>query len=70
MKTLRKGTEPNSLRILVDGVELKPFSQMKCGMIDDGIILKFGMYNLEDVLCQMLEDYGEEELIKRIKSLE
>jgi len=70
MKILRKGNEPNSLQILVDNVNLEPFSQMRSGMIEDGIILKFGRYNLEDVLCQILDDYGEEELIKRIKALE
>jgi len=69
MKTLRKGNEPNALRILVNGVDLKPFAQMQGGMIVDGIILNFGMYDLDDVLNQMLDDYGEEELIKRIKAL-
>jgi hypothetical protein len=70
MKQFRKGTEPNSLELLVSNIDLKPFSIMKGGMIEDGIIVKFGIYNLEDVLIQMLDDYGEEELIKRIKALE
>jgi hypothetical protein len=70
MKQFRKGTEPNSLELLVSNIDLKPFSIMKGGMIEDGIIVKFGLYNLEDVLIQMLDDYGEEELIKRIKALE
>jgi len=70
MKALRKGNEPNALQILVDNVDLKPYSQMKSGIIDDGIILKIGRYNLEDILCQMMDDYGEEELIKRIKALD
>lgn len=70
MRNLKKGTEANSLEILVDNVDLKPFSQMKSGMIEDGIIVKFGRYRLDDVLSQMLDDYGEDELIKRIKALE
>ncbi len=70
MKQLRKGTEPNALKILVSNINLEPFSVMKNGMIQDGIIVKIGMYNLEDILVQMLEDYGEEELIKRIKALD
>ena len=43
---------------------------MKNGLIDDGIILKFGRYNLESVLLQMIDDYGEDEIIKRIKGLQ
>lgn len=69
MKILKKGTEPNALQILVDNVDLKPYSEMKRGMIEDGIIIKISRYNLEDVLCQMLDDYGENELIKRINEL-
>jgi len=42
---------------------------MRNGFIEDGIVIKFGRYDLEDVLGQMLDDYGEETLIDRIKSL-
>ena len=70
MVYLIKGTEANSLRVLVETVDIKPYSKMRCGIIEDGMVLKFGRYNLENVLVQMLEDYGEDELIKRIKSLE
>ncbi len=69
MKILQKGTEANALQVLVDKVDITPFAQVMRGSIHDGLILKFSHYNLEDVLCQMLEDYGEEELIKRIKAL-
>ena len=69
MKDLRKGTEPNALEILVNKIELKPFSKMRGGMIDDGIIIKLSFYDLENVLSQMLDDYGETELINRIKKL-
>ena len=70
MITLRKGNEPNLLRLVVDEVDIVPFSQMRKGMIEDGIILKMSRYNLEDLLIQLLDDYGEEELIRRIKELE
>ena len=70
MKNLKKGTEPNALELIVDNVDIKPYSKMKNGMIEDGVVLKFSKYNLEDVLCQMLDDYGQDELIKRIKALE
>lgn len=70
MKTLKKGSDANSLQLLVDNVDLKPFSQMKSGIIEDGILIKFGRYNLDDLLCQILEDYGEDEIIERIRTLE
>lgn len=70
MKSLRKGTEPNALELIVENVDIKPYSKMQNGIIEDGIILKIGKYNLENVLCQMLDDYGQDELIKRIKALE
>lgn len=70
MRPLRKGNESNLLRILVDNIDIKSFAQMNGGMIDASIIIKFSRYNLDDVLCQMLEDYGEDELIKRIKGID
>jgi hypothetical protein len=70
MRNLSKGTEPNLLKLLVGRAEIRPFSMMKGGMIEDGIIIRISQYNLEDILLQMLEDYGEEELIKRIKELD
>ena len=70
MKTLRKGNEQNTLKILINSFNVEAYSKVHAGMIDDGIILRFGMYNLDDVLTQMLEDYGDEELIKRIKLIE
>ena len=70
MRNFKKGTEPNLLEILVDEVELKPFAKMNSGIIEDGIIIKTFKYDLDSVLVQMLEEYGEEELINRIKKLE
>ncbi len=70
MRTLHKGNEVNQIELLVDAVDVKPFSRIIKGNLEDGIVVKINHYNLENLLCQMLEDYGEEELIKRIKALE
>lgn len=66
---LIKGTELNALQLLIDNIEIKPCAKMQYGMIEDGFIIKFSKYNLESVLCQMIDDYGQDELIKRIKEL-
>ncbi len=65
----RKGSEPNSLEILVSDINIKSQVVMDNHIIYDGVLIKFGMYDLEDVLIQMLEEYGEEELITRIIKL-
>jgi len=70
MKNLQKGNEPNLMELLIENIEIKPFARVNNGMIEDGIIIKFGRYNLENILCQMLDDYGEDELIKRIKAID
>ena len=69
-KTLRKGRDANSLRLLVDSVEIKSDVKMMKGIMESGVIIKLHQYNLEDLLCQLLEDYGEEKLIEEIKKLE
>lgn len=70
MKTLRKGRDPNHMTLMVDSVEINPYAKMVRGMIEDGIVIKFSRYNIEDLLCQLLEEYGDEEIIKKIKDLE
>lgn len=70
MKHLKKGTEPNQLELLVDNIDIKPSSQMKNGMIEDGMIIKIHRFNLDNLLTQLLEDYGEEALIKRIQAID
>ena len=70
MKTLHKGLDPNSLEILVNNIEINPFSQMKSGIIESAIIIKISQYHLEDLLIQLLDDYGYEYLINKIRSLE
>ena len=70
MRQLRKGTDPNQLIITVNSVSMDTQAEMKHGILDSAIIIKIKNYNLEDLLIQMLEDYGENELINKIKSLE
>lgn len=70
MRKHRVGSEPNSLEILVHDIDIKSYGDIRNGVLYSDILLKFGMYDLDDVLIQMLEDYGEEKLIARIKGLE
>ena len=72
MKTqdrLLLGNEPNLLYAWVEDVEISAKVRMAGGVIESGVLLKIQRYNLDDMLVQMIEDYGEEELIKRIKAL-
>lgn len=69
MKTLKTSQDTNLLEILVKDIELKPFCEMENGVIESSIKVKIHKYSLEDVLSQMLDDYGEERIIKEIKQL-
>jgi len=69
MNTLTKGNEPNLLKLIVDEIEIKPYSQIKSGNLEDGLMVKISRYNLENLLCQMIDEYGEDVLIEKIKSL-
>jgi hypothetical protein len=70
MRDLRKGTEPNVLRILSDNIDIIPHATARNLLLNAGLIVTINKYNLEDVLLQMLEDYGETELIERIRKLQ
>lgn len=67
--TLRKGTDPNQLELLVDNIESRPHATVRSGLVEAGIIVKINRYNLDNLLHQMLEDYGEEHIIQRISEL-
>jgi len=67
---LRKGTEPNNMVLWVDDVKITSKAVVAHGSLHDGVVINFGHYNVNDLLVQMLEDYGEDELIKRIKNLD
>ena len=72
MKTqdrLLLGNEPNLLYAWVEDVEISSKVRIARGVTESGVLLKMHRYNLDDMLVQMIEDYGEENLIKRIKSL-
>jgi len=60
---------PLFLSIIVDTIDIKPYSEVKRGSIEQGLEVKITHYNLEDLLCQMLEDYGNDELIRGIKEI-
>lgn len=68
-QNLTTGKDPNSIELIVGNIEIAPFAGMKNGIIEGGIIVKFGRYNLENLLCQVIEDYGQDKLIDVIKSL-
>lgn len=67
MRDLRKGTESNVLHLVVEDLDIKPYADIRFGT---GLELKLSRYNIEDLLIQLLEEYGEEGLIKRIKAID
>lgn len=65
------GHEPNLLVLKVDNdIQITPATEIRDkNLVISGLIVRVSRYNLDNVLCQMLEDYGEDDLLKRIKSL-
>ena len=39
------------------------------GIVRSGFLITMHQYNLDNVICQLLEDYGDEKIIERIKKL-
>ncbi len=68
-RPLSFGHDANLLRLKVSDPTIKPFADVNNGCVRSGMIIEMPQYNLDDVLCQILEDYGEEAIIKRIKEL-
>ncbi len=66
---LNIGYEPNQFKLLVQNLEIKDYATMNNGCIISATRIRVNMYNVNDLLAQMLDDYGEKELIKRIKAL-
>ena len=66
----KKGNDVNMLKLVVDRFKADHHAEIRRGVIDSGIIITINNYNVEDVLIQMLEDYGEEFIINKIKSIE
>lgn len=65
-----KGKDPNSLTLAVDNIQIESDVIMINGVMNPSIIIKISKYNLQDLLVQLLEDYGEEKLIEEIKKLD
>lgn len=65
-----KGKDPNSLTLAVDNIQIESDVIMINGIMNPSIIIKISKYNLQDLLVQLLEDYGEEKLIEEIKKLD
>jgi hypothetical protein len=68
-RPLHFGHDANLLRLKIENPTIKPFAIVDNGCVRHGMILEMPQYNLDDLLCQILEDYGEEAIIKRIKEL-
>ena len=68
-RPLSFGHEPNLLRLKIADPKISPFADINNGCVRSGMIIEMPQYSLDDVLCQLLEDYGEEVIIKRIKEL-
>jgi hypothetical protein len=68
-RPLTYGHDANLLRLKIENPTIKPFATMDSGCVRHGMIIEMPQYNLDDLLCQILEDYGEEAIIKRIKEL-
>ena len=67
---LRLGSsDANLLTLKIRHPVIKPYAEMRGGMINTGIIIEMAGYSLDDVLVQLLEDYGDEKIIQRIKEL-
>jgi len=67
---LSKGTEHNLLELWVDNIDIKPYYKIRAGIVKEGMAVKINQYSLENALTQMIDDYGKEELIKRINELD
>lgn len=67
---LRKGNDPNILKLAVETLDIKPDVILRGGLMETSLIISFTHYSIDDLLCQLLDEYGEEELNKKIKSLQ
>lgn len=67
--TLTLGNDPNSLKLKVNNIQITPDARVRGGIIEDAVIVKISRYNLDDLLVQLIEDYGEEMIIKRMSEL-
>ena len=66
MRNLNPANESNSLKLVTRGATINPFS----ARMYNGVEIRLEGYNTDDLLRQLLDEYGEEELIKKIKKLQ
>ena len=67
---LNSDPEPNLIEITTNNIHIKPITDLRGGSIASGMKIKISGYNLEEILCCLLDDYGEEEILNKIKELE
>lgn len=63
---LSLANEANSLKLITRGATITPFA----ARMFIGVKIHLDGYNTYDLLRQLLEEYGEEKLIKKIKELQ
>jgi len=68
-RPLSFGQDANLLRLKIGDPVIKSHAEMINGCVYAAMIIEMPRYNLDDVLCQLLDDYGEEKIIERIKQL-
>jgi len=66
---LRRGADATYMTLLVGEIKTTPTADVRSHKIYASTIIEISQYNLDDVLVQLIEDFGEEKLIERIKSL-
>jgi len=69
MKNLEFGSDTNLLELIVDNIDITPVSQLRRGDLRAGVKIKISSYNIDNLLCQIIDDYGEDNIIERIKNL-
>lgn len=68
-RPLHFGHDANNLTLKIADAKISPAYEYNNGVVTAGFLIEMPQYSLNDVLCQLLEDYGEEAIIKRIKEL-
>ncbi len=65
MTNLSPAVEQNSLTLVTREIKIKPFA----AQMYNGVEIHLDGYNTNDLLGQLIEEYGKEELIDKIKNL-
>lgn len=62
MRTLIKPNNGTPLELLTEEIQILPSSR--------GVYFKITGYNLTDLMAQLLEEWGDEKILQKIKDLE